>query len=273
MWRTLTALVAIATMTGTAAASCQPVPEDPPDSAAFLTVRPDADQIGPNLVAKGGDVKIRVLEHESIFGYTYSMNGTDLGNSGDQNSIVDVGSFPAGTPLSFTLSTTLHGIVKAGGPPTDGTNLAAATTFTTSRGSDYTVVGFEDGHDMDYNDARFSLINVDTTPPDLRACPGGQVNSDQQDPPTTDLSFGSGSDASVTITNLGYSPVAGVLTESDGFGTLSQSFSVGLFGSQATLRLRSIPSSLLVPRSIQVEARVFAGGAELGISPESTICG
>ena len=79
---------------------------------------------------------------------------------------VNLGSFAAGTRLTFSLAVRNTGLTFFSGPASGNVDGVAHTATTTQAGLPL-VVGFEDlrgGGDRDYNDLRFSLSNAVAAP-------------------------------------------------------------------------------------------------------------
>jgi hypothetical protein len=135
---------------------------------------------GTMKVAETGDVTLTYLGGSAA--YTQAVYLEDPAGGGGstllfakgQNAVgstVDVGSFAAGTVLTFRMDvydTGMSYFTGAAAANADGVAHAKATTSFDSNLSQYvTTVGFEDlygGGDRDYNDLMFSLTNVQDPP-------------------------------------------------------------------------------------------------------------
>ncbi|MEJ2345439.1 MAG: DUF4114 domain-containing protein [Gammaproteobacteria bacterium] len=154
---------------------------------------------GTMKVAETGDVTLTYLGGSAA--YTQAVYLQDPAGGGGstllfakgQNAVgstVDVGSFAAGTELTFRMfvyNTGMSYFTGAAADNPDGVAHAKAVTSFDSGLSQYvTTVGFEDlygGGDRDYNDLMFSLTNVQD-PPAGGAGGGAGTGPAQPDPPT-----------------------------------------------------------------------------------------
>ena len=132
---------------------------------ALAVATPAMADLGDGLFAAGGDVTVEILE--SSAGYTSELHldspvSMFIGTSRDLGTIVNLGSFTAGTEMIFRLfvrDTEQSYFTGAASRNPDGIIHANVTW----ESPNVAVVGFEDiygGGDADYNDCTFRFTGV-----------------------------------------------------------------------------------------------------------------
>jgi hypothetical protein len=134
---------------------------------AASSAQADADILGAELFATGGDITIRFEGSNAGYDSLISVNGPPEifpNHSTAVGTEVNLGNFSAGTLLDVALHVLTTGQVFHSGP--GSLNIDSLAHAVVSQLNGRTYVSFEDkvgGGDKDYNDHQFSLTNVTVT--------------------------------------------------------------------------------------------------------------